>query len=197
MPVMAGRFGALGAALACAFAATAAVAAEGHSGGGMPQLDATKFAPQIIWLAITFAVLYVLMAKVALPRVAEVLETRADHINDDLRRAEEARAESEAVMQAYEKALAEARGKAQAEARAATASVQAVAEGREKEAAAVLQREAADADARIASAKQAAMANVRSVAAEVAVAAVRRVGGFDVDAGKAAAAVDAEAGGRA
>ena len=182
MRVMAGQFAAVGAALACAFAATAAVAAEGHSGGGMPQLDATKFAPQIIWLAITFAVLYVLMAKMALPRVAEVLETRADHINDDLRRAEEARAESEAVMLAYEQALAEARGKAQAEARTATA---------------VLQREAADADARIASAKLAAMANVRSVAAEVAVAAVRRVGGFDVDAGRAAAAVDAETGGRA
>jgi F-type H+-transporting ATPase subunit b len=194
---MAGRFIAAGSLLACAFAATAAVAAEGHSSGGMPQLDATKFAPQIIWLAITFAVLYVLMAKVALPRVAEVLETRADHVNDDLRRAEEARAESEAVMQAYERALADARGKAQAEARAATGAVQAVAEQRERDAAAVLQREATEADARIAEAKLAAMGNVRSVATEVAVAATRRIGGFDVDPARAAAAVDAVAGGRA
>ena len=60
-----------------------------------------------------------------------------------------------------------------------------------------LQREATEADARIAEAKLAAMGNVRSVATEVAVAATRRIGGFDVDPARAAAAVDAVAGGRA
>ncbi|MGE0718396.1 MAG: F0F1 ATP synthase subunit B' [Alphaproteobacteria bacterium] len=193
---MRGRLLAAAAASAAGlFLAGAALAAEGHGGGGMPQLDATKFAPQLIWLAITFAVLYVLMAKVALPRVSEVLEARADHINDDLRRAEEARGEAETVMQAYEKALAEARSKAQTEAKAATDAVTARAEAAQKDAAATLAAEAAKADADILAAKTAAMANVRSVAAEVAVDATRRIGGFDVDPARARAAVDAVAGG--
>ncbi len=141
---MRGRFLAAGLFVAQALAATAAMAAEEHSGGGMPQLDATKFAPQLIWLAIAFGVLYLLMAKVALPRVADVLETRADHINDDLRRAEEARAEAEAVMQAYEQALAAARAKAQGEAKAAEEAAATLSEARQKEVGAVLAREAAD-----------------------------------------------------
>ncbi|MCC7046514.1 MAG: F0F1 ATP synthase subunit B' [Alphaproteobacteria bacterium] len=186
--------GALALAALSGVAATA-LAAEGHGGGGMPQLDATKFAPQLIWLAITFAVLYVLMARVALPRVSEVLEARADHVNDDLRRAEEARGEAEAVMQAYEKALAEARSKAMAEAKAATDVITAAAEARQKEAEAALAGQMAASDAEILTAKGAAMANVRSVAAEVAIDATRRIGGFDVDPARARAAVDAVLGG--
>ncbi|BBK34555.1 F-type H+-transporting ATPase subunit b [Stella humosa] len=194
---MFGRFLAAGLVLVPALAATAAMAAEGQSGAGLPQLDATKFAPQLIWLAITFGALYFLMSRVALPRVSEVLETRADHINDDLRRAEEARTEAEAVMQAYERALVDARSKAREQAKAATDAMTALAEARDREANQVLQGEAAAADARIAEAKAAAMGNVRQVATEVAVAAIKRIGGFDVDPARAAAAVDAVAGGRA
>lgn len=177
--------------------ATAAVAAEGQAKAGLPQLDPSTFAPQLIWLAITFAALYFLMSRVALPRVAEVLETRADHINDDLRRAEEARTEAEAVMQAYEKALVDARNKARTEAAQATDFAKRTAEERERAASATLAQEASEADARIAAAKSEALGRVRSVAADVAVAAAKRLGGFDVDAGKAQAAVDATFGGRA
>ncbi|BBK39620.1 ATP synthase subunit b 2 [Allostella sp. ATCC 35155] len=194
---MRGRF--LSAAVVLGSAvATAAVAAEGQATkAGLPQLDPSTFAPQLIWLAITFAALYFLMSRVALPRVAEVLETRADHINDDLRRAEEARTEAEAVMQAYEKALVDARNKARAEAVQATDFAKQAAEERERAAGATLAQEASEADARITQAKSEALGRVRSVAAEVAAAAAKRLGGFDVDAGKAQAAVDATFGGRA
>lgn len=194
---MRGRLLAAGLSLALAVAAGTAMAAEeGQSGSGMPQLDATTFAPQLIWLAITFFALYLLMAKVALPRVADVLETRADHINDDLRRAEEARAEAESVMQAYERALADARGKAQEQAKATADAMAALTEARQKEVSAALAAEAADAEAKIAEAKSSALANVQSVAAEVAMTAVKRIGGLDIDRKRAASAVDAVAGGR-
>ena len=194
---MRGRFLAAGLALASVFAAAAATAAEGQSGAGLPQLDATRFAPQLIWLAITFGALYLLMSRVALPRVAEVLETRADHINDDLRRAEEARGEAEAVMQAYEKALVDARSKARAAALEASEAAKAISEERQREVGRTLQEEAVVAEGRIAEAKAAAMGNVRSVAAEVAIAATKRIGGFEVDAERGAAAVAAAMGGRA
>ena len=80
----------------------------------MPQLDLSTWPPQIIWLAITFIVLYLLMSRVALPRVATVLEQRRDRIANDLDEAARLKGETEDAVAAYEAALAEARGKAHA-----------------------------------------------------------------------------------
>jgi len=165
-----------GVALLTVSPVAAAVAAE----GGMPQLDASTFAPQLIWLAITFVVLYVVMAKVALPRVGAVLEARADHVNDDLRRAEEARREAETVLAAYEKALAEARAKASAETKAVLDAVAAESQARQDEAARALAAEADAAEARIAAAKTAALGELNRVAGEVAAAVTERLIGAPV-----------------
>jgi F-type H+-transporting ATPase subunit b len=80
----------------------------------MPQLDPTTWAPQLIWLAITFTVLYFLMARIALPRIATVLEQRRDRIAADLDDAARLKQETEDAITAYEAALAEARAKAHA-----------------------------------------------------------------------------------
>ncbi|NND48972.1 MAG: F0F1 ATP synthase subunit B', partial [Rhizobiales bacterium] len=84
----------------------------------MPQLDFSTYIPQLVWLAISFIALYLLMARVALPRIATVIEERRDRIASDLDEAERSKAESEAAVAAYEAALAEARGKAHDNARA-------------------------------------------------------------------------------
>ena len=72
------------------------------------------FASQLFWLALTFIGLYVLMAKVALPRIAAILENRRRHITDDLAAAENLKQQSSAALAAYEKALADARDRAHA-----------------------------------------------------------------------------------
>src|SRR5690349_267057 len=79
----------------------------------MPQLDLTTFPTQIFWLFVTFVVLYILMAKLALPRIESVVEARRQKIEGDLDRAAQMKAEAEAVIAAYEKALADARHQAQ------------------------------------------------------------------------------------
>ena len=75
----------------------------------MPQFDISTFPTQLIWLAIAFVLLYVLMARVALPRIGQVLEERQEKIDDNLDSAEQLRAETEVDSEAYETALVQAR----------------------------------------------------------------------------------------
>lgn len=79
----------------------------------LPQLDPTIFAPQIIWLLITFGIFYVLMARVGLPKVARVLEDRQNRIDNDLEKAAHLRQQAEDTIAQYDETLAEARNQAQ------------------------------------------------------------------------------------
>jgi F-type H+-transporting ATPase subunit b len=78
----------------------------------MPQLDITAFSPQIIWLIITFLLLYVLMAKVALPRIGNILEQRQARIDDNLDMAQSLKNESNIDAESYDHTIAEAREQA-------------------------------------------------------------------------------------
>ena len=73
----------------------------------MPQLDISTFTPQLVWLAIWFVVLYLLMAKLALPRIARAMEARRRRREDDLARAAQLKAEADEASAAYQKTLAE------------------------------------------------------------------------------------------
>ncbi|MEM1021054.1 MAG: F0F1 ATP synthase subunit B [Pseudomonadota bacterium] len=77
--------------------------------GGLPQFDPTVFGPQIIWLVITFAVFYFVMAKLVLPRIGDVLEDREEKIADDLDQAEQLSQEAGSVQDTFEGSLTEAR----------------------------------------------------------------------------------------
>ncbi len=157
----------------------------------MPQLDIATFPPQLIWLAITFIVLYLLMAKLGLPRIARALEARRERIDGDLEKAQQMKAEAEAVIAAYERALAEARQQAQQTLKETTDRLNAEAAERQRKVAETLHAETGAAERRIAQAKTAALGNLREVAVEVARAAAARLTGAEIDAGRAAAAVDA------
>ncbi|MEE9140197.1 MAG: F0F1 ATP synthase subunit B' [Alphaproteobacteria bacterium] len=159
----------------------------------MPQLALEDFAPQLVWLAITFAVLYLAMWKLALPRIAGILEGREERINSDLTRAEKLKAEAEKVLAAYEKAMADARGEAEAMLRKTSEKLTADSAARHGELTKRLAERAKAAEARIDEAKAAAVATIGSVAAEAAVVATAKLIGVEVDESKVAAAVDAAA----
>lgn len=80
----------------------------------MPQFDFATFAPQIIWLAITFVALYFIMSWFALPKVGGVIEQRTNRIAGDLDEADRLRRDAERSTEIYETSLAEARAKAHA-----------------------------------------------------------------------------------
>jgi F-type H+-transporting ATPase subunit b len=84
----------------------------------MPQLQPTTFAPQLIWLAITFGLLYFALSWLALPRIERVLGARKSRIGGDLEKAREAQRDSEKAMERYEAEIAAAKAKGQAALRA-------------------------------------------------------------------------------
>lgn len=147
---------------------------SGHK-GAFPPFDSTTFASQLVWLAITFVVLYVLMAKVALPRVGGIIESRQKKIDGDIAEAGALKAQSDAALAAYEKALADARASAQAIANETREKQAAEAEARRKQLEDALNIKLAEAEKTIAATKQAAMSNVRGIAADATKAIVERL----------------------
>lgn len=174
----------------CLLAAAALLAGAGGAWAeGLPQLDVKNFAPQLVWLAISFTLLYLLMAKVALPRVAEVLEDRQRRIDENLKRAEALKAEAETAAEAYQKLIADARSNAQGLMRDIRSQASAEASKRQQELGETLAGQIKDAEGRIAAARDKAVADLQAMAAEVAAAAVERLLGEKPDMAAVEAAV--------
>ena len=143
--------------------------------GGFPPFQAQNFASQLVWLAIAFVLLYVLMAKVALPRVGAAIETRQKRIDDDIAEAGRLKQDSDAAIAAYEKALADARAGAQTIAGEMRERQAAEADTTRKRLEDQLNAKLADAEKSIAATKEAAMRNVRGIAEDAARAIVERL----------------------
>ncbi len=145
----------------------------GHS--GFPPFQAEHFPSQLVWLVLTFVLLYVLMAKTALPRIGSIFAERSRVIGDDLKAAESLKQRSDAAHAAYEKSLADARARAQAIASATRERQAKEAEAAQKRLETELQERLAAAERSIAATRGAAMGNVRSIAADTAAAIVERL----------------------
>ncbi len=159
-------------------------------GAGLPQLDPTGFSPQLIWLALTFPVLYLLMWRLALPRISQVLEERQHRIESDLNKAEEFKANAETASQAYDALMAEVREKARDEVHKVRDTMQREVESRVSEQTHRLAEEVKAAEANIDDARRKAEAEIRLVAADLARETVAKLGGGTVDEAAAAAAVE-------
>lgn len=165
--------------------------AEADHGGGFPPFNPTHFASQLFWLALTFAALYFLMSRVTLPRIGRILEERHDRIARDLEEASQRRAESEAALAAYERALIEARNKANAIAGEARNRLAAETETNRKSLEASLAAKLEEAERRIGATKTEAMSHVRGIAVDTAGAIVTSLVGTTAQSGDVEQAVDA------
>src|SRR5882757_9084932 len=93
---------------------TAHTEADGGHGGNFPPFESSTFASQLLSLAIAFVALYIIVSRIALPRVGAVIDARQNKIEGDLAEAQKLKDESEAALKAYEAELANARSRAQA-----------------------------------------------------------------------------------
>ena len=157
---------------------------------GMPQLNIPDFTPQLVWLAIWFVVLYVLMATVGLPRVKAIMEARRRRREDDLARAAQLKSEAQAANAAYQKALSDARAQAMATIKATADRMAAEAAERQRALAAELTAQIAVAEQRIVESKEQALADIRGVAVDVGRSVVEKLTGSAPDVARMTAAVD-------
>ncbi len=164
------------------------VAPEAH--GAFPPFASETFASQLLWFAVAFGLLYYVMSRIALPRVAAIMESRSQRIAADLAEAERLRAESEAAGAAYEKSLNAARAKAKAIAQEMREALTAESEARRKALEAELHERLVVAETTIAARTAEAMGSVRGIAADTATAIVERLTGQPPDRGAVEAALD-------
>lgn len=165
-------------------------AAGGHGAKpGLPQLDVTTFPSQLFWLLISFVILYVVIARIAAPKIGGVIAERAGRIKGDLDAAAKAKRDSEAAVAGYEKALSDARSRALKNSDELRNKVQAEINAKNDEAAKQLAADTAKAEARIAEMRKNAMARVGDVAKDAAAEIVAKLTGEAAHAGDVDAAV--------
>ena len=160
-----------------------------HEGGNFPPFDQTNWAPQFVWLVLVFGALYLLMSRLALPRVAGILTTRETTINADLDAARATQAKAQIAAKHNDATLAAKKDEAQTIGREAQAKAAAEAAAHRAAAEQKFAQALAAAEQRIAAEKAEKMAHVESVAKEAAAAIVAKLSGAQADAAALEAAV--------
>jgi len=177
------------AGLAALVAGGTAMAKEGS--GGMPQLDYHLFAPQLVWLAIAFVALYLVMSRLAVPAIADTLAKRQAKIQGDLDSAEKANEATRALVAAYEKRLADAREEARRMTRERGEADGAVATARFNELHDRLAKQIEEAEKRIAAQRDDVMAGLEHMARDIGQEVYAKLAGQPADTGALAGKVTA------
>src|SRR6185437_9880086 len=171
--------------------------ADGGHGGGFPLFESSTFASQLVSLAIAFVALYVIVSRIALPRVESVIDARQNAIEGDLAQAQKLKDESDAALRAYETDLAAARSRAQAIGSETREKLNAASEAERKTLEDQLNAKLAAAEKQIAATRESAMGNVRGIAVDAAAAIVQRLTGALPDGKAVETAVNASLKGQA
>ncbi len=171
--------------------ATGHTEAEGGHKAPFPPFQKDTFASQLVSLLIAFVALYLIVSRIALPRVGKTIDDRQNAIEGDLATAQKLKDESASALKAYESELAAARARAQAISAETREKLNAAAEAERKTLEKRLSVKLADAEKTIAATRTAAMSNVRGIAAEAAAAIVQRLTGVLPDGKSVKKAVDA------
>tara|TARA_B100001013_G_scaffold213994_1_gene130279 strand:+ start:28 stop:618 length:591 start_codon:yes stop_codon:yes gene_type:complete len=83
--------------------------AQSGESGGMPQLNPEFWVSQILWLVLTFGILYIVLSKLILPKISDNLESRKSQILENIETTETQREESEKKLKEFEKIILESK----------------------------------------------------------------------------------------
>ncbi|MCB1368781.1 MAG: F0F1 ATP synthase subunit B' [Rhodobacteraceae bacterium] len=154
---------------------TAGAAGVAEHYQGMPQLNPDWFSNQIFWLVVTLVVIYLILTKVALPRIAAVLADRANAISSDLEQAERLKQKAVEAEDAYNKALAEARAEANRIVAEARAEIQVDLDAATAKADAEIAARTVESEKAIAEIRAGAMKSIEQVATDTASAVIQAI----------------------
>jgi F-type H+-transporting ATPase subunit b len=171
--------------------ATAHTEADGGHKAPFPPFQKETFASQLVSLVIAFVALYLIVSRIALPRVGSLLDERQNAIDGDLAEAQKLKDASDGALKAYESELAAARSRAQAIGTETREKLNSAAEAERKTLEDRLSVKLAEAEKTIAATREAAMSNVRGIAADAASAIVQQLTGMLPDGKAVDSAVDA------
>ena len=170
--------------------ATAHTEADGGHKAPFPPFERNTFASQLVSLLIAFVALYLIVSRIALPRVGKTIDDRQNKIEGDLAEAQKLKDESDNALRAYETDLAAARSRAQAIGAENREKLNAASEAERKALEERLSHKLNEAEKTIAATRQKAMSNVRGIAADAAAALVQRLTGVAPDGKSVERAVD-------
>ena len=157
--------------------ATESHSAEAASASGMPQLDFSTWGNQIFWLVIALIATYLILSRVALPRIGALLAERTGTITNDIAAAEDLKAKAAEAEQAYEKALLDARSEAHRIVEEAKAEIKGDLDAAIAKADVEIAAKAAESEKAIAEIRASALENVKTVAKDTAKEIVTALGG--------------------
>jgi len=143
----------------------------------MPQFEFSTFLPQMVWLAIFFAVLYFGVVRLTLPKVGRVIEAREDQVSGDLSAAQGAKAESDRMAADYDAGVAAAQDAARARVAEARAAAALSIEAKLKASNAAIEAKSGAAQAELDAARSSALGEIEGVAASIAADIVERLTG--------------------
>jgi F-type H+-transporting ATPase subunit b len=143
----------------------------------VPQFDATVFLPQMVWLAIFFAILYFGIVRLTLPKVGRVIAQRDAQVTGDLGVAETSKKEADRLRAEHDAGVARAQEAARARVAEAQAAAARSLEAKLAQSKAGVEARQAEADAALAKARGDALGQIERVAAEAAAEIVTKLTG--------------------
>ncbi|AQS42056.1 MAG: ATP synthase subunit B' [Candidatus Tokpelaia hoelldobleri] len=163
------------------FISSALAQTDGHAAPAaarvFPPFDTSYFSSHLFWLAVSFGLFYLFMARVVLPRIGGVIELRRDRIASDLDQAARMKEEADAAVAIYEKVLADARLRAASIARTATEEARMKTEAEHRDVEAGLEKKLAESEKRIAEIRDKALQDVGAIAEDTAAELVEKLVG--------------------
>ncbi len=156
----------------------------GHEGGSesvFPPFETATFPSQLLWLAISFGALYLIMSKIALPGIGKAIDERKARLAKDLDDAAAMQQQADVAAAAHEKTIADARANAMATAQAARDRLAADSIAKRKALEDQLAAKMTAAEQQIAATRSQAMTNVAGIAEDATHAIVQRLLGRAAD----------------
>ena len=146
----------------------------------MPQLDISSYPSQLFWLCVCFFSMYFIMAKLILPKIADIIDQRQRKIDDFIDNAAKIKAKAEKSLDKYQTALSKATQEADKSLSRTQEELNALISQKQEELEAELKNKIKASEEEINQGKEAALKEVQNISARIALELIGKLGIPDI-----------------